>query len=77
VRTFARIREIVASDRLVIDVTDGATSEDLWRALIARNPALSELRSSTRVARNGRIVDADAVFADGDEASLLPPTGGG
>jgi molybdopterin synthase catalytic subunit len=76
VLAFARLGDLLGR-RSVFELPAGANLDDLWSALIARQPALYELRPSTRVARNGRIEDTAAMLRDGDELALLPPVGGG
>ncbi len=77
IATFARLREIVGEAEVERTLPDGATAEDLWRALALEHAALSELRASTRFARGGVFVDGATMLYDGDEIALLPPFGGG
>jgi molybdopterin synthase catalytic subunit len=74
---FARIRDIVGSATLERDAPEGATAGDVWAHLAREFPALGELATSTRLARNGAFVDGAAALRDGDELALLPPFGGG
>ncbi len=74
---FARIREIVGAATLARSVPDGATAADLWAQLARDFPALGELTASTRVVRNGALVETSVTLADDDEVALLPPFGGG
>lgn len=77
VLSFARVRELLPQSPLRLDVVRGACVADAWDALVERFPALRELASSTRIARNGQLADLDDVLAAGDELALLPPVGGG
>ncbi len=77
IAAFARIREIVGHAESQRAVPGAPTAGDVWRSLAAEFPALEELRASTRMLRNGTLVDAAAALADGDELALLPPFGGG
>ncbi len=77
VLAFARIRELLGAPESTITLPDGARVCDAWSALTGRAPALEELSSSTRVARNGLLVPRDERLQDGDEIALLPPSGGG
>lgn len=73
---FARLRELLGAPRDV-DLPPDATVATLWNALATTHDALPELAGSTRVARNGRIVNLSEPLAEGDEVALLPPVGGG
>ena len=73
---FARLRELLGASRDV-DLPPDATVATLWNALASTCDALSELARSTRIARNGRIVNSAEALAEGDEVALLPPVGGG
>ena len=78
VRAFARLRELFEASDFELSVPDGATLVDVWDALRARERRIDALASSTRIARNGRVVALlSERVADGDEIALLPPVGGG
>ncbi|MEA2536946.1 MAG: MoaE-MoaD fusion protein [Chloroflexota bacterium] len=77
VRLFAIQRELVGSREVGLELTDGATIEDGWSALVERFPVLIPGRPSVRFARNGEYADADAPLADGDELACIPPVSGG
>lgn len=74
---YARIREILGSERLVRDALPGATAGEVWHRLASDYPALTTLERSTRLVRNGAFADAATILSDGDELGLLPPFGGG
>ena len=76
VRLFATLRE-AAEDRSTLELTDGATIEDAWRALAGRWPALGPHREWARAAHNGAYARFDQLLADGDEVAFLPPVSGG
>ena len=72
------MRELFDASEFDLQVNDGATLADVWDALRERNRKIDALASSTRIARNGRVVALlNERVADGDEISLLPPVGGG
>ncbi len=78
VRAFARLRELFDASEFELQLPDGATLVDVWDALRARNRKIDALASSTRIARNGRVVALlNERVASGDEIALLPPVGGG
>ena len=74
---FARVRELVGFSEREFGLADVPTAGALWSRLEHDVPALLPLRESTRIARNGLIVDDTAPLAEGDEIALLPPVGGG
>ena len=76
VLAFARLRELLGADR-DMQLPSGSTAGDLWETLASSCADLRGLASSTRIARNGRLVQSSEVLADGDEIALLPPVGGG
>lgn len=72
------MRELLDAAEFELSLPDGATLVDVWDALRERNRKIDALASSTRLARNGRIVALlHERVADGDEIALLPPVGGG
>jgi molybdopterin converting factor subunit 1 len=77
VLAFARLRELLGGGERELDLDDGTTLERLWTQLAGHARELADHRASTRFARNGALVDGDAVLHDGDEVALMPPVGGG
>lgn len=77
VLAFARLRELLDVAERRLELPANARVQDAWAALVQACPAIAVERSSTRVARNGRVVSFDETLADGDELALLPPVGGG
>ena len=74
---FARVRELVGFSEREFGIADVPTVGALRARLEGDVPELVPLRGSTRIARNGRIVDDSASLSEGDEVALLPPVGGG
>lgn len=77
VLVFARLREILGVSERSLDLPEGARVGEAWTELERAHRALAGERSSTRAARNGRIVSFDEKLCNGDELALLPPVGGG
>ena len=73
---FARLRELLGASR-EIDIPAGTNAAGLWQKLAQSCPNIDELARSTRIARNGRIVEGAEQLFEGDEVALLPPVGGG
>ncbi len=77
VRLFAVLREEAGVDRLEVDVAPEATTEDVWRSVVARHPSLAPRRGSLTAAVNRRYARwAEPVGAD-DEVAFIPPVSGG
>ncbi len=77
VRLFAILRQQAGWREKSLDLAEGATIEDAWRALVADTPALAASREVVRFARNREYSAADTRLEDGDELVLIPPVAGG
>ncbi|MGN6258738.1 MAG: molybdopterin converting factor subunit 1 [Solirubrobacterales bacterium] len=79
VRLFAVLRERAGSDRLEIEVAEGATVAEALRALRARSEPLAEALEAMPVvmAVNRSYVDDGTTLTAGDELALIPPVSGG
>ncbi len=77
-RLFAILRERAGTDRVIVELAEGATVDDAVAAA-GQRPELSELiaRMPIRVALNREYVHGDAAIAAGDELALIPPVSGG
>lgn len=78
VRLFAILRERAGSDRVELQLPDGATVADALAAL-ARMPALSDVlaRLPVQLAVNRDYASAGTLLAADDELALIPPLSGG
>ena len=74
--TFGIARDIIGSSTLSIDITEGATSEDLKRQLLELYPRFLSL-SSLMIAVNAEYGNSETVLHEGDEIALIPPVSGG
>jgi molybdopterin converting factor subunit 1 len=76
VRLFAGLRERAGSDRVEVELPDGASVADLLVAM--GGTAVGELAPrSCIVALNREYAPADAIVGAGDEVALVPPVSGG
>ena len=77
-RLFAILRERAGTDRVTVELADGATVDDALAAA-GRRPELAELieRMPVRVALNREYVDGTEMVSAGDELALIPPVSGG
>jgi molybdopterin synthase catalytic subunit len=76
VRLFAGLRERAGTDRLQIELHDGATVADLLAAM-ADTPVGAIRPRECVVAVNREYASADAPVSAGDEVALVPPVSGG
>jgi len=74
---FAAYRELLGTSRLELTMPRGATLQDVYRALVVREPRLSQLRGSTTFALNREVVPPGSTVREGDEIALLQPVSGG
>jgi sulfur-carrier protein len=72
---FAYLRERCGVREALLDLPEGATVEDLWRALVARYDRLPA--EAPRFAVNCCYVDKTHPLHDNDELALIPPVSGG
>lgn len=77
VRLFAILRQQAGWRERTLELSQGATIEDAWQALVALAPELAKSREVVRFARNREYTGADTRLEDGDELVLIPPVAGG
>lgn len=77
VLAFARLRELLGGASHEVEIAEPATTGDVWTHLTQLHAEIAPLAASTRIAKNGRVVDAREPVYEGDEVALLPPAGGG
>jgi molybdopterin converting factor subunit 1 len=76
VRLFAGLRERAGTDRLDVELPDGARVADVLAAMAATPVGALRPRECV-VAVNREYADADAPVRAGDEVALVPPVSGG
>ncbi len=74
---FAGVREAADSDRVTIDLPDGATYAGLLAALEVEIPTASAALASSRLAVDGEFVDLQSPVEVAGEVALIPPVSGG
>lgn len=77
VKLFARLRELVGTGELALDVPGGGTVADVWAALVAAHPAAEAYARSMSCAVNLDYARMTTAVSDGDEVAFLPPVSGG
>ena len=74
---FAAAREKAGTERLSVDLPDGANVADLWRRLGDERPALASILPSCRAAVDEAFMPMTTVLRDGATVAVLPPVSGG
>lgn len=77
VRLFAGTREVVGAPRVEIDLAEGASAADAFRALARAHPGLARYEGHLLFALDGRYVGPEALLREGAELALMPPVSGG
>jgi molybdopterin synthase sulfur carrier subunit len=77
VRFFAQLRDLIGSDTLDVDLTNGATVSELLEQIYKRFPAVRYHDKSILVATGLEFVDRNYKLKSGDEISVMPPVQGG
>jgi molybdopterin converting factor subunit 1 len=77
VRLFARLSELAGTRVVEVEVGEGLTAAEVYRALCVEYPDLSGLNGSVRFAVNGEYVEGGHPVAVGDEVAVIPPVSGG
>jgi len=76
-RLFARHRELLGDDELVLDLPVGSTVGDLLARIGGDGGPLAPLAQQSAVAVNLRYADESELLKEGDEVALIPPVSGG
>lgn len=76
VLTFGIARDIIGHSNFKIEMTEGATAEDLKKKILERYPRFLTL-SSLMIAVNAEYGNSETIIHEGDEIALIPPVSGG
>jgi molybdopterin synthase catalytic subunit len=74
---FARLRELVGHDRVVIQRQELRTVQDVWDGLRAQYPQVEGFGKSLLVSVNQEFAGWDTTIREGDELAFFPPVSGG
>ncbi len=77
VRLFAGLKDLLGSQKLAVDVGEGATVGQLQERLSQEYPAIAPFLPTLVCAVDEEYVASDHPLRDGDEVSLIPPVSGG
>ena len=76
VKLFALGRDLIGKNQLRITVNEGASVDEVIKALTAAYPQFSTL-TTFMVAVNQEYADRQTVLQNGDEVAIIPPVSGG
>ena len=77
IRLFARLADVAGTRSADLEIGEGLSAADAYRALAAAHPALAPLQPTVLYAVNQEYVTADHPLRPGDELALIPPVSGG
>jgi molybdopterin converting factor subunit 1 len=77
VRLFASLRELAGQPEVALELPEGASAEEAWRALARDYPALAGKRANLAASVNRSYAPFDTPLAAGDEVVFIPPVSGG
>ena len=77
VKFWSYFRDHTECETTTLDLPDNATLADAHAKVLAKFPALAEMKNSTLKAVGVDYLTDDFELADGDEVSLFPPVQGG
>ena len=74
---FARLRELVGHDRVVVQRQELFTVRDVWDGLRAQYPQVEGFGKSLLISVNQEFAGWDTSIREGDELAFFPPVSGG
>jgi molybdopterin converting factor subunit 1 len=74
---FARARDLAGTDRLMVELSGGATVKDVRRALAGRFPNHADFLGRCAVAVNDEFAGDAVILSPDAVVALLPPVSGG
>ncbi len=74
---FAQLAESIGSDRLTLQLPDGATIEQALNELASQHEIIASMRDTLAVAIDDRYCAGTTTLCDGDTLALIPPVSGG
>ena len=74
---FAQLAESIGTDRITIELSNGATVNEALDELAQKHETIAQMRNSIAVAINEQYCNAITEIKDGDTLALIPPVSGG
>jgi molybdopterin converting factor small subunit len=73
VRVFGRYKDIVGTDTMTFNITDGKTIQDVVDFFIQQYPMVDKDKNRIMVTKNKVYTSYDTMISEGDEITLAPP----
>ncbi|MBT3224677.1 MAG: MoaD/ThiS family protein [Deltaproteobacteria bacterium] len=77
VLVFAHIKELIGSGSIDLELSEGATGNDLLQKMEASFPQIKGHRKYLKLSMNGEYINADATIIQDAEIAIFPPVSGG
>jgi molybdopterin converting factor small subunit len=77
VQFFAQLRDLAATQELMVDLAKGASVADLLEKIYEKVPVLRSRDQSILVGAGLEFVDRNYKLTPGEEISIMPPVQGG
>ena len=77
VKVFAILKEILGTDEVPLDFSEGMTCKELLSELEKRDETMASVLHHSFIAVNGCYADLGAGLSASDEVAILPPLSGG
>ena len=77
VQFYSQLRDLAGAAQVDVDLTDGATVNELLEKIYETTPALRSQDKSILVGAGVEFVDRNYKLKPGDEISIMPPVQGG
>jgi molybdopterin converting factor subunit 1 len=74
---FGRLKEIAGRGEDSVEISEGASIEQLFAGFTNQHPGLAEFRASLVASRNQEFAPWSTPLHAGDEVAFLPPVSGG
>lgn len=74
---FAKFRDVVGAESVVVELPPGATVAELRQLLVQMDPTLAPLLERCAIAVDHDFVDDTHPLAEGHEVAIIPPVSGG
>ncbi len=74
---FAKFRDVVGAESVVVELPPGATVAELRQLLVQMDPTLAPLLERCAIAVDHDFVDDTHPLDEGHEVAIIPPVSGG